>query len=335
MDGVEDDVELVILVRLQYSSDQLIELDHGPLIQIRHLGKGDDIFIDIKIVKITQQIAHGIAQLTVGLAGLLEDVHGIGDIGTVVGRADPQAQYVCAVLLDDVQRADGVAQGFRLLSPLLVYEEAMSQYCPIRSAAADGNSLAKGRIEPTAMLIRSFKIEISRPAELRPALLILQNREMRRTGIEPHVHGIGFLAEMAATALGTFITFGKQLLGFIFEPALRAFFTVDFLQMGNGFVVDDIIAAIFTMENRDGDAPGPLTGNAPVAAILDHIEDALSTPAGDPLYAVDSFQRFLAETVDGSEPLLRSPEQDGSMATPAGRILMPEHSEMHQGTAFI
>ena len=104
--------------------------------------------------------------------------------------------------------------------------------------------------------------------------------------------------------------------------------------MSDGFIVDDVFAAVFAVEDRNRHAPDTLTGNAPVTAVVDHIVNAVMAPGRNPFDRVDGIEGFLAEAVDRSEPLFRSAVDDRFLATPAVRILMAERALGKEGAQF-
>ena len=68
-----------------------------------------------------------VAELAVAVDGGVDDLLADAEIVGVVGRGDPEAQDVGAVLLDDVLRGDGVAERLAHLAALAVEGEAVGQ----------------------------------------------------------------------------------------------------------------------------------------------------------------------------------------------------------------
>ena len=95
-----------------------------------------------------------------------------------------------------------------------------------------------------------------------------------------------------------------------------------------------MFVAVFTVEDRDRYAPDTLTGNAPVAAVVDHVVDAVMAPGRNPFDRIDGIEGLLAEAVDRSKPLFRCPIDDRVLAAPAVRILMAEGAFRKEGALF-
>ena len=157
---------------------------------------------------------------------------------------------------------------------------------------------------------------------------------MGAAAVEPDVHDIRFLAEMCAAAVRAFIAFRHEFLYVVHPPCIGPFFSKHLLQMSDGFVVDDVFAAVFAVEDRDRHAPDTLTGNAPVTAVVDHVVNTVMAPGRNPFDRIDSVEGFLAETVNRSKPLFRSAVDDRFLAAPAVRILMAESALGKEGAQF-
>ncbi len=77
-----------------------------------------------------------------------------------------------------------------------------------------------------------------------------------------------------------------------------------------------------------GNAPESLARNAPIRALLDHFVDSLFAPGGNPLHAMNFFERFRAQCfflpvgclIHFDEPLLGGAENHRIVAPPAVRV---------------
>ena len=183
------------------------------------------------------------------------------------------------------------------------------------------------------MLVAAFEVEVDIAVDFGVGA---DDGGERGTAVEPYVHDIGFFGKFMTAAFAG-VAFGQEVFGFSGEPYLRtAFFPEELLQMSDGFFGDDGFAAVFAVEDRDRHAPGALTGDAPVAAVADHVVDAVSAPGGDPLYIlIDGFQRFFAEAVDGGEPLFRGAEEDRFFAAPAVGIGVLDEDQLDETAFFV
>src|SRR5699024_7696979 len=139
--------------------------------------------------------------------------------------------------------------------------EAMGQYAFIRCFAAGGHGNGKRGVKPAAMLITAIEIKVNIRVDFGT---IVDDGGKAATAIEPYVHDVGFLTEMVMAAFGALESRGQEIFGFSGEPDLGAAFVAEeFLQMADGGFVNDGFAAFFTIENRNGYAPGALAGNTP------------------------------------------------------------------------
>src|SRR5688572_24831124 len=96
----------------------------------------------------------------------------------------------------------------------------------------------------------------------------------------------------------------------------------ELLQMANGLLIDYCCITILTIKNRNGYSPDPLTRDTPVAAISDHVIDAILAPEGNPLHIINSLESILPKAVYRGKPLLSSPVNQGIFTAPTVRILM-------------
>ena len=126
-------------------------------------------------MEVAQQVSAGVANLSINIGQLPQDAGADRHISGVVNGADPQTQNVRAVggilflvlaTLDDHHRINDVAEGFAHLPPLLIQGKTMGQDPFVRSMAIDGHGGEQRALEPAAVLVRPFEIQISRVAEV-------------------------------------------------------------------------------------------------------------------------------------------------------------------------
>ncbi len=98
----------------------------------------------------------------------------------------PEAQDVGAVLLLDLLRRDDVAERLRHLAALLVEHEAVRQHRLERRPAARADGFQQRGMEPAAMLVRAFEIEIGRPGQAAR----LQHEGVGRAAFEPDIDDV-------------------------------------------------------------------------------------------------------------------------------------------------
>ncbi len=84
-----------------------------------------------------------------------------------------------------------VAERFRHLAALLVEHKAVRQHRAIRRAAARAAAFQQRRLEPAAMLVGAFEIEIG-AIRFRPLRFdgIFHRKDMGRAGIEPDIQNV-------------------------------------------------------------------------------------------------------------------------------------------------
>ena len=81
---------------------------------------------------------------------------------------------------------------------------------------------------------------------------------------------------------------------------------------------------VLVIDDWERDAPGTLTGNAPVSAVFDHVDHLLFAPSWLPFDLVDSFKELFSDWLDGAEPLRGGPKDDRFMGSPVMRIAMDD-----------
>ena len=165
----------------------------------------------------------------------------------------------------------------------------MRQKLFVRRAPERGAACEHGRLEPAAMLVAAFQIQIGRPSQF---FALFQHGIMRAARIKPNVHGVGQFVVLRAV-------FGRQNVGFVqFKPCVDAFFfnfLGDFFQQFGRIGVQ--LPCFFVREKRHRRAPITLAGNHPVGALLNHRLQAGAPPCGEKFGVVHRLQRIVAQRV--------------------------------------
>ncbi|CCY66560.1 putative uncharacterized protein [Clostridium sp. CAG:678] len=99
-------------------------------------------------------------------------------------------------------------------------------------------------------------------------------------------------------------------------------------------MINDLFAALFTVNNRNGHAPFSLTGNAPVRALADHTLQAVFAPCRVPLHIFRRFDGVFLKIINRTEPLRSCPKDNGLVAAPAVRILVDDLLQSKQIARF-
>ena len=159
-----------------------IDLQLGQRARIAHVAD--------KPTQRAEQVAEGVAQLAILVAHALEDLVADAVILGVIDAQRPQADDVRAVGFHHLQWIDRVAEALGHLLALGIHREAVGEHLIIGRAAAGDASFEQRGLEPAAMLVRSFEVEVGGPCEVRPAPAF-EHEGMGAAAIEPHVENVG------------------------------------------------------------------------------------------------------------------------------------------------
>ncbi len=339
---LEDALEVEGAVALLHDLVQLRQAMQDPAFQLGHVGGGHAVFL-AEIAQAAQDEAHGIAQTAVAVGGALQDRVPDPLVGHVVGLGDPEAQDVRAVLLDDVLRCDGVAERLGHLVALLVQREPMGHHVAIGRAAQGAAGLQQGGVEPAAVLVGAFHVDVGN-AVLGPVGAIPQHKRVGGATVEPHVEDV-----IDLLPLGRVVFIAQEpFLGAVLVPGIRALG----LEGLRDAVVDGRIAQQEVGIGRQGahlgetgqrHAPGALPRQHPVGTAFHHRMQTVAARLRRELHQVlDGFQRafpdrlavlVLAVTnlaVDRGEPLRCVAEDHRRLGTPGMRVAVLDLAARHQ-----
>jgi hypothetical protein len=113
--------------------------------------------------------ADGVAELAVGIHIGLEDFRADPQVLGVIGRDYPQPQDVRARLAITSCGVTVLPSDFDILRPSSSMTKPMGQYGVIRRAPARAAAFEQRRMEPAAMLVGAFQIEVGGPLSGRAA----------------------------------------------------------------------------------------------------------------------------------------------------------------------
>ncbi len=122
---VIDNMEFEPVITARCCFDQLVKPRQCPFIQICELVNRHHILVWIKVKKVAKDITCGVADFTVNLRELLQNIVRNADIRMVIRRSNPQTQNICTVFVVDLARLDPVAQRFRLFAAIAVNHPSM------------------------------------------------------------------------------------------------------------------------------------------------------------------------------------------------------------------
>ena len=250
VDDGEDFAEVVFGVGLAAIVDDDLEALHDPLIDQGEFGW----FFDCLASDVSEEDAEGVAEAAVGFADLLEEVFAERDFVLPIDGGDPEAEDVGAVLVVEVGGVGGFAFLFVVgfggfLSSVLIDDEAVSEDGFVGSGVADADAEHEGGLEPTAVLVGGFKVEVGGSREFWVAI---EDGDVAGAGVDPDVEGVAAFAG----ASGKVEEGGEFVVGF-FEPDIGAVFFNEVGDFVSDVGIDDGFA-FWIEEDGNGDAPGAL-----------------------------------------------------------------------------
>ena len=221
-----------------------------------------DSLFDGKAVERAQKIAQRVSEPTVVVGGPLDDLLSDPQVVVIVRADDPEPQDIRAVLVHHLLRGHDVAERLRHLAALLIENKAMGQHALVGRTATGGAGLQKRRVEPTAMLVGAFQIQVCRADKV---VALLENEGMGRSGIEPDIEDVRHLL-----IFGRIVIRPEEPGRVRGEPAISALVTHRLDHTVDHRLVAKRLAAGHVDEHRDRHAPGTLAREAPVGTLLDH-----------------------------------------------------------------
>ena len=260
----------------------------------------------LEVMQRAEHPADRVAQLAVGLDGVLEDFRADALVVGIVGGAHPQPQDVGAGLRHDLLRLDGVADRLRHLAAVLVQREAVGQHDVERRAAAGAAAFQQRRLEPAAMLVGPSRyITVSSPPS---TLRLMPARPGKWTGSSSTKHGssrnqpdVADIVDLLPFLVGERAE--EALAGAVHVPGVGAFLLEGVRDaLVDGVVLQDFgrAVALLAHEHRDRHAPGALARDHPVgpAGIMPLMR---FSPTAAPIRHRDRLQRAGAQGIAGPD----------------------------------
>ena len=316
VERVEDFAKLVGFVGFEAFASDAVQALEDPAVEQCVVWARRRAF-RIEAIEVAEQNAQRIAQAAVGLGHLLEQVLAEGNFVLPIDRRNPEAHDVGTVLVVEMRGVDRFAGlfrfGFRKLLLVLVDDEAVSHHRLVRSGSAIRDAEHERALEPSAVLVGGFEIEVRRRVELG---MLVEHRRVRAAGIDPHIERVAAFFHACGQA-ETAGEFGIAL----FEPEVGAFAFDRIGDLARKLCREDRLA-IGAKENRQRHAPGALTRDAPIGPRLDRAIDAVAAPRGKPLDLVDLLKRLATQRFERDEELLDRAKNDRRFRAPAMRVGM-------------
>src|SRR3981189_3063018 len=153
----------------------------------------------VEVVDVAEEEAQGVAQLAVVVADALHQVFAGGDVFAEVDGGDPETDDLGAEALGDIDWIDAVAEGFREGSALLVEGPAGGGDHLVGGVVADGYGGEQRGVEPAAMLVAAFGVEVGGGVEFG---FEVEDGVPACAGFEPDVEYVHLLAELFVAAGG-------------------------------------------------------------------------------------------------------------------------------------
>src|SRR5215217_7060861 len=193
----------------------------------------------------------------------------------------------------------------------------------VRGAAAGAAAFEQGGMEPAAMLVGTFEIDVGGPMKI---AALLENEGMGAAGFEPNIENVVDLFPIAGIIDETR---QKTRMRAVRKPGVR---TLALEGRGDLLIeagVTKNFAARSVNEDSDRHAPGALAGDHPIRPRLDHAADAIAALRRYPVDLVDRGERLLAKAMrraiaHGNEPLRGIAEDDRLLRAPGMGILVLE-----------
>ncbi len=195
--GLEDRAVFVVAVRPADLQRHLGVAREDVAVHLLHRRHLHEVDVGMEVVQVRHQIAEGVADLAVGLDRAGQHFLADADLLGVVAHRHPEAKDVGAALLDDVLRLDRVAERLRHLAAVFRHDEAVRQHLAERCAAARAQPDEQRALEPAAVLVAAFEVDVRRPGQLGSHR---QHRLMARPRIEPDVEDVHLALEAGIAA---------------------------------------------------------------------------------------------------------------------------------------
>ena len=151
----------------------------------------------IEVVEVAEQEAEGVAQLAVVVADALHEVFAGGYVFAEVDGGYPEADDLAAEALGDVDRVDAVAERFGEGAALFVEGPAAGRDHLVGGVVADGDGGEQRGVEPAAMLVAAFGVEVGGGVELG---FEVEDGVPACAGFEPDVEDVHLFAELFVAA---------------------------------------------------------------------------------------------------------------------------------------
>ena len=225
-----------------------------------------------KAIEAAEQPAQGVAQPAVEFGLLLEDLGADAEVFGNVGVHHPKAQDVGTKLVRHLLRGGDVTERLAHLVAALVQHEAMGQQSLEGRAAAGADGLEQAGLEPAAVLVAAFEVEVGGPW----LAAALEGEAVGAAAFEPDVDDVHHLLVFGRVALVAEEAGG----GTGLVPGVGTLFGEGGIDAGHDGGVAERLAGAAVDEHGNGNTPGALPADAPVGTAGDHGRQAVPPGLG-------------------------------------------------------
>ena len=271
-----------------------------------------------------QNPAHRVADAAIEFGLLLEDFRPDAQIIRRVGVHHPQAQNIRTILVGHFLWGGDIAERLAHLAAMLVEHEAMRQNGVERRATTGADRFKQARMEPAAMLVAAFQIQIGRPRQTAG----FQREGVRRAALEPHIHNVHHLLILRRITI-----IAQEARGRGGIPCIGTLSGEGGDHTVHHRLITQHLTGLFLHEHRNRHAPGALTADAPIRARGDHRADAVAALIRHKMRRRNRVQRLLADmllAIHADEPLRRGAVDQRSLRAPGMRVGMHQLAARQQ-----
>ena len=323
-------MELEFFVGIEACGHDFLEAGENPPIDEGEGFRRGGI-CSVVVVEIRQKDAQRVANAPVGIRETREDFLRERNIVGEVHTTDPEAQKVGTVfvhIMVGIRRfLISTGSGLRdFLAGVDIHHESMGEHGAVGGAVIQGNGSHERTLEPAAVLIGSFEVEISGEAEFGA---LAHDGLVAEAGVHPHIKGVVATGRSCGQT-----NKGTPCSVIHFEPRVRAFFRKNIRHFANHDGIEEWLA-FGIVENRQWHAPCALAGDAPIRPGLHGATNTVATPVREPCGGIDFFEGLGADVFDADEELLDGAEDDRRLGAPAVRVGVFVGALSSEGTFLI
>ena len=247
-------------------------------------------------MEVANQEPNGVADLAVGLPRHVKEGEVHLDVIFERQGGDPPAADIGPVLLQQFINVEGIPARLAHLATVFVDHEAMGQDGFVRGHAGDTQCGQQRKLEPAAVLVRPFEVQIDGVADAPSP----HDGVPGRAGFHPHVKDVigllegGYIKIRGCLRIARRVPTGQQLCWSAGKPCVGTFFAEDGRNRSHRSTGHQNRAVGIT-EGGNGQAPCALPGQAPIRTAFQHAAEAVAPPLGEELDAINRIKSQLPQ----------------------------------------